>query len=43
MARPFIDALRAGLPMCTAEEGRVAAEMIRVSYQAAETERRVSL
>ena len=43
VARPFINALRAGVPLCTAEEGRIAVEMIRASYEAAETGCRVLL
>lgn len=41
VARPFIDALKAGKPMCTAREGRVSVEMCLVAYRAAETGRRV--
>ena len=43
VARPFIDALKAGKPMCTAEEGRVSVEMCLAAYRAAETGQRVRL
>ena len=43
VARPFIDALKAGTPMCTARDGRVSVEMVLASYEAAETGRRVYL
>ncbi|MCC6729087.1 MAG: Gfo/Idh/MocA family oxidoreductase [Chthonomonadales bacterium] len=43
VARPFVDALRAGAPMCSAREGRVAVEMILASYESAETGHRVIL
>lgn len=43
VARPFIDALRAGTPMCTAEDGRVSVEMCLAAYRSAETGRRVLL
>jgi predicted dehydrogenase len=41
VARPFIDALKAGRPMCTAEEGRLSVELCLGAYQAAETGQRV--
>jgi predicted dehydrogenase len=41
VARPFIDALKAGRPMCTAREGRQSIEMCLAAYRAAETGRRV--
>lgn len=41
VARPFIDALKAGIPMCTAREGRISIEMVLASYESAETGRRV--
>jgi len=43
VARPFIDALRAGKSLCTAEDARVSLEMIDASYRAARTGRRVRL
>jgi len=43
VARPFVDALRAGRPMVSGAEGRVALEMILASYEASETGRRVTL
>jgi predicted dehydrogenase len=43
VARPFIDALKAGKPMCTAREGRVSVEMVLAAYESAETGRRVML
>ncbi len=42
VARPFIDALAAGVPMCTAEEGRDSIEMVLASYRSAETGMRIS-
>jgi predicted dehydrogenase len=42
VARPFIDALRTGTPMCTACEGRISLEMIRASYEASEMGRRIT-
>jgi predicted dehydrogenase len=41
VARPFIDALKAGVPMCTAEEGRVAIELCLGAYHSAQTGMRV--
>jgi predicted dehydrogenase len=43
VARPFVDALKAGKPMCTAQEGRVSVEMVLAAYEASETGRRVTL
>lgn len=43
VARPFIDALKAGEPMCTAREGRISVEMVLAAYESAETGRRVVL
>lgn len=43
VARPFIDALRAAVPMCTAAEGRQSVEMCLAAYRSAETGWRVSL
>jgi predicted dehydrogenase len=37
VARPFIDALKAGKPLCTAQEGRISVEMCLAAYRAAET------
>ena len=42
VARPFIDALKAGIPMCSAEEGRVGVEMSLACYRSSESGRRVS-
>jgi len=42
VARPFIDAFRAGEPMCSAREGRVSVEMCLAAYRSAETGQRVS-
>lgn len=42
VARPFIDALKSGVPMCTASEGRIGVEMCLAAYHAAETGRRVA-
>jgi len=42
VARPFIDALRSGRPMCSASDGRVSVEMCLAAYRSAETGRRVS-
>jgi len=41
VARPFIDALKAGKPLCTAEEGRLSVELCLAAYHAAETGSRV--
>ncbi len=43
VARPFVDALKAGVPMCTAEEGRVSVEMCLAAYRSAESGRRIPL
>lgn len=43
VARPFIDALKAGVPMCSAREGRVSIEMVLAAYESAETGRRIQL
>ena len=43
VARPFIDALKAGEPLCSANEGRQSVEMVLAAYEAAETGRRVML
>ena len=42
VARPFMDALKSGVPMCTAEEGRASVEMCAAAYRAAETGQRVT-
>jgi predicted dehydrogenase len=41
VARPFLDALKSGVPMCTAQEGRLSVEMCLAAYRAAETGQRV--
>jgi predicted dehydrogenase len=41
VTRPFIDALKSGVPMCTAEEGRVSIEMCLAAYRSSETGQRV--
>ena len=41
VARPFIDALKAGIPMCSAEEGRVGVEMSLACYRSSETGMRI--
>jgi predicted dehydrogenase len=41
VARPFIDALKAGKPMCSAREGRMSIEMCLAAYHAAQTGQRV--
>lgn len=41
VARAFIDALKSGKPMCTAEEGRISVEMCLACYRSAETGQRV--
>ncbi|HZO91119.1 MAG TPA: Gfo/Idh/MocA family oxidoreductase [Chthonomonadaceae bacterium] len=41
VARPFIDALKSGQPMCTAQEGRVSVEMCLAAYRSAATGQRV--
>jgi predicted dehydrogenase len=43
VARPFIDALMAGKPMCSAREARMSVEMVLAAYEAAETGKRVEL
>lgn len=43
VARPFIDALNAGKPLCTAQEGRQSVEMCLAAYHAARTGQRVHL
>ncbi|MBM3189251.1 MAG: Gfo/Idh/MocA family oxidoreductase, partial [Chloroflexi bacterium] len=42
VARPFIDALKAGTPLCTAREGRMSIEMVLACYRSAETGQRVT-
>jgi len=42
VARPFIDALKSGVPMCTAEEGRVSVEMVLACYRSAATGQRIT-
>jgi len=42
VARPFIDAFKAGVPMCTAREGRLSIEMVLACYRSAETGQRVT-
>jgi predicted dehydrogenase len=41
VARPFIDALKAGVPLCSAGEGRISVEMVLGAYQAASAGKRV--
>jgi predicted dehydrogenase len=41
VARPFIDGLKAGKPLCTAQEGRVSVEMCLAAYHSAQTGQRV--
>ncbi len=43
VARPFIDAVKRGDPMCTAKDGRVSIEMVLACYESAETGRRVRI
>ena len=43
VARPFIDALKSGIPMCTAREGRVSVQMVLAAYESAESGRRISI
>jgi predicted dehydrogenase len=43
VARSFIDAWKAGVPMCGAEDGRVSIEMCLAAYESAATGRRVTL
>ncbi len=42
VARPFIDAYRAGVPLCTAREGRQSVEMCLAAYESARTGCRVT-
>ncbi|NLV73923.1 MAG: Gfo/Idh/MocA family oxidoreductase [Chloroflexi bacterium] len=41
VTRPFINALKAGVPMCTAQEGRISIEMVLAAYRSAETGQRI--
>lgn len=41
VARPFIDALKAGRPLCSAEEGRLSVEMCLAAYHAAAAGQRI--
>lgn len=41
VARPFVDALKAGTPLCTAQEGRLSVEMCLAAYRSAQTGQRV--
>lgn len=43
VARPFIEALKAGRPMCSAQEGRISVELCLAAYRSAQTGRRVTL
>lgn len=43
VARPFIDALRSGIPLCSAREGRVSVEMVLGAYESARRGRRILL
>lgn len=43
VTRPFIDALKAGRPMVTAQDGRVSVEMVLASYESAAAGRRIDL
>jgi predicted dehydrogenase len=43
VARPFVDALKAGKTLCSAEEARVSVEMVLAAYESAESGRRISL
>jgi predicted dehydrogenase len=43
VARPFIDALKAGKPMCTAQEGRLSVEICLAAYESAQTGRRIAI
>ncbi len=43
VARPFIDAFKSGIPMCSAEEGRISVELCLASYRSSETGMRVKL
>ena len=42
VARPFIKALIAGVPMCTAEEGRTSVEMSLACYHSSDTGRKIT-
>ncbi len=41
VTRPFINALKSGVPMCTAEEGRISIEMVLAAYRSSETGQRI--
>lgn len=43
VARPFIDGYKAGVPMCTAEEGRQSVELCLACYESARTGQRIKL
>lgn len=43
VARPFVDALKAGTTLCSAEEARISVEMVLAAYESAESGRRISL
>lgn len=42
VARPFIDALKVGVPLCTAREGRISIEMVLACYQSAASGQRIN-
>ncbi len=43
VARPFIEALKAGEPICSAADGRQSVEMVLAAYESAATGRRIML
>ena len=43
VARPFIDALKSGIPLCTAREGRDSVEMVLAAYEASDLGRRIRI
>ncbi len=43
VARPFIDAYKAGIPMCSAEEGRVSVELCLAAYRSSESGTRIKI
>ena len=41
VARPFVDALKCGVPLCSAREGRDSVEMVLAAYESASSGRRM--
>jgi len=43
VARPFIDGLKSGTPLCSAREGRISVEMVLAAYESSASGRRIVL